>query len=138
MARIYHFIGHYPLIKVSNFLFGILLSSSTALAVQNSLAVLAQLELDDLHLGSINAHLRAGSVHLVAVDSLDVDHPLLSVDLGDLSLLTLVGTTEDLHLVSLHNGHRVDLPNKLGEAIATLYLFLSASERGEDIITRRM
>ena len=111
MTRIYHFIGHYPLIKVSNFLFGILLSSSTALAVQNSLAVLAQLELDDLHLGSINAHLRAGSVDLVAVDSLDVDHPLLSVDLGDLSLLTLVGTTEDLHLISLHNGHSVDLPS---------------------------
>lgn len=48
--------------------------------------------------------LDGGTVSLLAVDALDVDDPLLAVNLGDLALTPLVGTTNDEDLVVLADG----------------------------------
>ena len=81
----------------------------SSLALQKVLSVLVELQIGDLDLGGINADLRRGSVHLLTGDSLDVDDPLLSVDLRHLSLLALEGATSHLHLIALHDGDGVDL-----------------------------
>lgn len=43
------------------------------------------------------------------MDTLDVDDPLLAVDLGDLALATLVGSTNDEDLIVLADGDRPGL-----------------------------
>lgn len=50
-----------------------------------------------------------GTVGLLAVDALDVDHPLLAVHLSNLALGALGRTTDDQNLVILANGQRSDL-----------------------------
>ena len=99
------------LIQISHvdILLSVLASSLATLALKDILSVLVQLQLGDLHLGGIETDLGSGAVHLLASQTLDVDHPLLSVHLHDLALLALVGATEHLHLVTLHNGHGTDL-----------------------------
>ena len=86
-----------------------LAGSLATLALEDVLSVLVQLQLGDLHLGGVETDLGSGAVHLLAGQTLDVDHPLLSVDFHDLALLALVGATEHLHLVTLHHGHSTDL-----------------------------
>ena len=41
------------------------------------------------------------AIRFVALDTVDVDHPLLTVDLGDLALPTLVLSTDNPDLVVL-------------------------------------
>lgn len=43
------------------------------------------------------------------MDAVDVDDPLLAVDLGDLALASLVGTADNLDLVVLADGDRAGL-----------------------------
>ena len=81
----------------------------SSLALQEVLSVLVELQIGDLDLGGVNADLGGGSVHLIAGDSLDVDDPLLSVDLRHLALLALEGATSHLHLIALDHGNGVDL-----------------------------
>lgn len=50
-----------------------------------------------------------GTVGLLAVDALDVDDPLLAVNLGDLALSALGRATDDQDLVVLADGERADL-----------------------------
>jgi len=45
------------------------------------------------------------TVRLVPLDAIDVDNPLFTVDLGDLSLTTLVFSTNDPDFVILANGY---------------------------------
>ena len=98
------------LIEVGHVLLRVLSSSHmSSLALQKVLSVLVELQIGDLDLGGINTDLRRGSVHLLTGDSLDVDDPLLSVDLRHLSLLTLVGATSHLHLIALDDRDGVDL-----------------------------
>ena len=98
------------LIEVGHVLLRVLSSSHmSSLALQKALSVLVELQIGDLDLGGINTDLRRGSVHLLTGDSLDVDDPLLSVDLRHLSLLTLVGATSHLHLIALDDRDGVDL-----------------------------
>ena len=51
----------------------------------------------------MNADGDGRTVRLVALDAVDVDHPLLTVDLGDLALPTLVLAPNDPDLVVLAN-----------------------------------
>ena len=90
-------------------LLSVLASSLATLALKDVLSVLVQLQLGDLHLGGIKTNLGSRTVRLLGGEALDVDDPLLSVDFHDLSLLALVGTTEHLHLITLHDGHGIDL-----------------------------
>ena len=80
-----------------------------SLALQKVLSVLVELQIGDLDLRGVNADLGRGSVHLLTGDSLDVDDPLLSVDLRHLSLLALEGATSHLHLIALDHRDGVDL-----------------------------
>ena len=49
------------------------------------------------------------AVRLVALNTVDVDHPLLTVHLGDLALPTLVLATNNSDLVVLANGDGANL-----------------------------
>ena len=98
------------LVEVGHVLLRVLSSGHMrSLALQQVLSVLVELQIGDLDLGGVNADLGRGSVHLLTGDSLDVDDPLLSVDLRHLSLLALEGATSHLHLIALHDGDGVDL-----------------------------
>lgn len=79
------------------------------LAGNNLLAVLVELQLGDHNVGRVDAERNSGTVGLLAVDALDVDHPLLAGNLGDLALGALGRTTDDEDLVILANGERSDL-----------------------------
>lgn len=50
-----------------------------------------------------------GTVGLLTDHTLDVDDPLLAVDLGDLALTALVGATDNEDLVVLVDGDGADL-----------------------------
>ena len=50
-----------------------------------------------------------GAIRLVAVDTVNVDHPLLPVDLGDLALSPLVLPSYNQNLVILADGEGADL-----------------------------
>lgn len=51
----------------------------------------------------------SGTVGLLTVDALDVDNPLLAVDLSDLALSALGRAADDQDLVILADGERSDL-----------------------------
>ena len=98
------------LVEVGHVLLRVLSSGHmSSLALQQVLSVLVELQIGDLDLGGVDADLGRGSVHLLAGDSLDVDDPLLSVDLRHLALLALEGATRHLHLIALDHGDGVDL-----------------------------
>ncbi len=81
-----------------------LLRLLTRLAGDDLLAVISEVELGDDNVGRVDAEGNGGTVGLLAVDALDVDDPLLAVDLGDLALSALLRTTDDQDLVILANG----------------------------------
>ena len=87
----------------------------SSLALQEVLSVLVELQIGDLDLRGVNTDLGGGSVHLIAGDSLDVDDPLLSVDLRHLALLALEGAASHLHLIALDHGNGVDLEMRKGD-----------------------
>ena len=51
----------------------------------------------------------ARAVRLVALYTIDVDYPLLAVDLGDLALTTLVLAAHNPNLIILADGERARL-----------------------------
>jgi len=58
------------------------------------------------------------AVRLVPLDAIDVDNPLFTVDLGDLSLTTFVFSADNPNFVILANGYRscvVFSPQLLGK-----------------------
>ncbi len=78
-------------------------------ALNGGLAGAVEAELGEDDLGGIDGDLHRGAVGLLAGDLLDVDGPLLAVDLDNLALTTLVITTDDENLVVLANGEGADL-----------------------------
>lgn len=53
------------------------------------------------------------TIDFLAIDPFDVDDPLLTVDLDNLALATLVGTTDDHHFIVLADGYRAGLANSI-------------------------
>ena len=70
-------------------------------AGQDVLTVLVELELGDDNVGGVDANRHGRAVRLVALDTVDVDNPLLAVNLGDLALTALVLAPDDPDLVIL-------------------------------------
>lgn len=79
------------------------------LAGNDLLAVLVELKAGDDNVGRVDTKGNGGTVGLLTVDALDVDNPLLAVDLGDLALRALLGATDDQDLVILADRERSDL-----------------------------
>ena len=69
-----------------------------------SAPVLVQLNGSDNDIAGVDANGDGCTVRLVALDAVDMDYPLLAVDLGDLALPTLVLAPDDPDLVILANG----------------------------------
>lgn len=67
--------------------------------MQENSPVLVQLDVDDNNVTRVDANGDAGAVRLVALHTVDMDHPLLPVNLGDLSLTTLVLPPDNPDLV---------------------------------------
>jgi len=78
-------------------------------------------DLGDDNLGGVDTDGDGGTVGLLAVDALDVNDPLATVDLDDLALTALEGTANDHDLIILADGDgtgAVLLPELLGEGSA--------------------
>ena len=74
------------------------LGTSLGSPVQDGLAVLVHLQLDDHQLAGVDANIDGGSVSLLPLDSLNVDTEFLPVTLDYLAdLLALVVTPGDLN-----------------------------------------
>lgn len=81
-------------------------STAVSLALKQALAVLVHVQLGDHDVAGADANRDGLSVDLLTGDALDVDDPLATVDLDDLSFAALVGTTDDQDLVVDADGHR--------------------------------
>ena len=79
------------------------------LALEDRTAVLVELERDNDDVGWVDADGSRRAVGLVPLDTVDVDDPLLAVDLGDLALTTLVLSAHNPDLVVLANRDGADL-----------------------------
>jgi hypothetical protein len=101
-------------------LLGLLLVELTALgnAGKDLLAVLVELEGGDDDLGGGDAEGDGLAVGLLAVDAVDVDDPLETVDSCDLALAALVGATDNGDLIVLADGDRADLNDTFISIIA--------------------
>jgi len=85
-----------------------LIHSSRLLAVfsfKDRPPILVKLERGDDDVAWVNANGDRRAVRLVPLDTVDVDNPLFTVDLGHLSLTTLVLSTDDPDFVILANGY---------------------------------
>ncbi len=71
--------------------------------------VLVKLDGSDDHVTWVYANGCRGAVRFVALDAVDVNHPLLAVHLCDLALPTLVLSPNDPDLIILANGKRTSL-----------------------------
>merc|ERR1719186_1608342 len=95
------------------------LCTSLGSPVQDGLAVLVHLQLDNHQLAGMDTNIDGGSVGLLPLDPLYVDTELLPVALDDLAhLLPLVVTTDNLDFVILpdrHGPHTILGPQLLGE-----------------------
>lgn len=79
------------------------------LALEDRSAVSVELKGGDNDIRGVDANVGGRAVCLVAGDTLNVDYPLLAVDLGDLALPTLVFPADDADLIVLADGERSDL-----------------------------
>merc|ERR1719265_1666462 len=79
---------------------------ATVLVLQESLAVLVQLDLGNHDLGRVDGNRDSLAVGLVTRHALDVDAPLLAVDLDYLPLAIVVVSAHDEHLVVLADRQR--------------------------------
>src|SRR5690554_3416016 len=82
------------------------------LALEDSLAVLVELELGDNDVGSRNTDGDGLAVDLLAGDTLDVNDVFETVDGGDLALTTLKRTAGDENLILLADGDGADLKRR--------------------------
>lgn len=83
-------------------------SGQTTLAatLQDGLAVLVELQLDDQHLAGMDAHVDVGAVGVLALDLLDVDDELFAVGLDHLAhLVALEVAADHLDLIVAADGH---------------------------------
>nr|GMD56763.1 mitochondrial outer membrane protein porin 2-like [Ipomoea batatas] len=83
--------------------------AALSLAIDKRLAVLVEAELGDNNLGRMDADVDSGSVNLLPSNALDVNHPLLTVNLNYLPFTALVRpamAANNLNLVVLPHRHR--------------------------------
>lgn len=67
--------------------------------------VVVELQSGNNNLAGVDANGDGGAVRLVTLNTVDVDHPLLAVHLGDLALTTLVLAPHDPDLIILADGY---------------------------------
>lgn len=72
--------------------------------MQNDIPVLVQLDVDDNDIARVDADGHTRAVRLVALHTVDMDDPLLPVNLGNLSFTALVLPSDNPDLVVLANG----------------------------------
>jgi len=96
----------------SDLLFGLALSGidSSDDGGDAGQSILGLLNLGDGDVGRVDGDLVGGAVGLVLGELVDVDHPLLSVDLDDLSLAALASAAHHYDLIVLADGERPDAP----------------------------
>jgi len=68
-------------------------------------SILVKLEGGNDNVAWVNANGDRRAIRLVPLDTIDVDNPLFTVDLGDLSLTTLVFSSDNPDFVILTNGY---------------------------------
>lgn len=92
------------------------------LAGKDVLAVTVELEAGDDNIGRVNLEGDCGAVGLLTVHTLDVDDPLLAVDLEHLTLGTLRRSTDNQNFVILtdRNGSNLSNTNKAKVSIGIL------------------
>ena len=66
--------------------------------------VLVKLDASNYDVAGVDANGNSRAIRLVALDTVDVDHPLLTVNLGDLALPTLVLAPDNPYLIVLADG----------------------------------
>lgn len=69
-----------------------------------SLPVLVQLDRRDNDVAWVNANGSCGTIRLVTLDAVDVDDPLLTVNLSDLALPTLVFAANNSNFIVFADG----------------------------------
>merc|ERR1712010_378059 len=85
------------------------LSPALGSPVEDVLAVLVHLELDNHDLAGVDSNVDGGAIGLLPLNPLNVDSELLPVALDDLAhLLTLVVSSDDLHFIILPDRHGPD------------------------------
>ena len=112
--------------------------------------ILVKLESGDDDVAWVDANGDRGAIRLVPLDTIDVDNPLFTVDLGDFSLATLVFSADDPDFVILSHWYRSCLDkrrtsgqdshkiwDKIRRTAQTLYFPLSSLEREDDMIFLR-
>lgn len=102
--------GYHGQIFLCVFSFPFFCQSWPVLSFQYLLTILIQLQFDNLNFARMDAHANGGPIRFVALNSLYVDDPLLSVRLDYFTdCLTLVMTTCDLNFIVFSNGQRADV-----------------------------
>ena len=66
--------------------------------------VLVKLDAGNYDVAGVDTNGNSRAIRLVALDTVDVDHPLLTVDLGDLALPTFVLAPDNSDLIILADG----------------------------------
>lgn len=74
------------------------------LPLENRSAILVQFDRGDNHIAGVDSDRSSGTIRLIALHTIDVDDPFLTVNLCDLSLTTLVLSPDNADLVVLANG----------------------------------
>lgn len=72
--------------------------------MQEDSPVLVQLDVDDDNVARVDANGDARTVRLVALNTVDMDHPLLPVNLGNFAFTTLVLPSDNPDLVVFADG----------------------------------
>lgn len=123
----------------------LLLDLTTGLdTLKNVLTILVQLQLGDDDLGWVDTEGNGLSRGLLLDDTLDVDDVFETVDGGDLSLRSLVGTTNDHNLIILSDWDGADLEsfsqiwkyNCRRKSARTLYFSRSSLLKGALMMVR--
>lgn len=114
------------------------------LPLQNCAAVGIEFDVGDNDVAGVDSDGGGRAVRLVALDTLNVNHPLLAVHLCDLALPALVLSAHDADFVVLADGERAGLDTVAFEQLSrerryykrTLYLVRRSLASAEDIILR--
>lgn len=114
------------------------------LPLQNCAAVGIEFDVRDNDVAGVDSDGGRCAVRLVALDTLNVNHPLLAVHLCDLALPALVLSAHDADFVVLADGERAGLDTVAFEQLSrerryykrTLYLVRRSLASAEDIILR--
>ena len=94
------FFGIFSLVLASSF------GTSLGPSVEDFLAILVHLQLDDGYFGGMNSDVDGGTISLLPLDTLNVDAELFTVALNNLAdLLTLVVASDNLNFVVFTNGN---------------------------------